>query len=151
MVLSIDQYKKIAGEAHPDRDENQQQAWAENKVKNYDKEKAEEAKKNQWVLWDLADWGHNAWTKIAWWFDDIISDEAADNSTLAKVWDRWLNVVGWVLWWAVESLAETPRFVKDVVAMPFSDNLNGDGVMLKIELMNCKINEWTEYDLGWLQ
>ena len=121
MVLSIDQYKKIAGEAHPDRDENQQQAWAENKVKNYDKEKAEEAKKNQWVLWDLADWGHNAWTKIAWWFDDIISDEAADNSTLAKVWDRWLNVVGWVLWWAVESLAETPRFVKDVVAMPFSD------------------------------
>jgi hypothetical protein len=47
MVLSIDQYKKIAGEAHPDRDENQQQAWAENKVKNYDKEKAEEAKKNQ--------------------------------------------------------------------------------------------------------
>ena len=121
MVLSIDQYKKIAGEAHPDRDENQQQAWAENKVKNYEADKAAEAKKNQWILWDLADRWHNAWTKIAWWFDDIISDETANNSTLAKVWDRWLNVIGWVLWWAVESVAETPRFVKDVFAMPFSD------------------------------
>ena len=120
MALSLDQYKKIAGEAHPDWDENQVQSWAENKVQNNEKEKAEE-KRSQWFMWGLVNWWYNAWQKIQWWFDNIISDEAAENSTLAKVWDRWLNVVGWVLWWAVESIAETPRFIWSVVSMPFTD------------------------------
>lgn len=147
MVLSIDQYKKIAGDTHPDRSEEQKQSWAESKVNS---SKTEEEKKSWWILNQLWDWWHKAWTSISWWFDDIISDETADNSWIAKVWDMALNVVWWVLWWAVESIAQTPRFLTDLVSMPFTEKSEWWWSDVKARANELQDDYWMNRVWSWL-
>lgn len=150
MALSLDDYKRIAADAHPDWDDAQKEQWAQSKVSWSQSDSNKEEEWRWGLLSWLADWWRKAWTSISWWFDDLISDETAQNSTIWKLWDMALNVVGWVLWWAVQSIAETPNFVWNLVSMPFTDKSEWWWSDVKDRARELQDEYWMNRAWAWL-
>lgn len=155
MALSLDDYKRIASETHPDWNDAQKEQWAQSKVgwSKSGSNSTQQDKEEEWrwgLLSWLADWWKKAWTSISWWFDDLISDETAQNSTIWKLWDMALNVVGWVLWWAVQSIAETPNFVWNLVSMPFTDKSEWWWSDVKNRAKELQDDYWMNRAWAWL-
>ncbi len=155
MALSLDDYKRIASETHPDWNDAQKEQWAQSKVggSQSSSNSTQQDKEEEWRWWLLswlADWWKKAWTSISWWFDDLISDETAENSTIWKLWDMALNVVGWVLWWAVQSIAETPNFVWNIVSMPFTDKSEWWWGDVKDRARELQDDYWMNRAWAWL-
>lgn len=150
MALSLDDYKRIASDAHPDWNDAQKEQWAQSKVSWSQSDSNKEEEWRWGLLSWLADWWRKAWTSISWWFDDLISDETAQNSTIWKLWDMALNVVGWVLWWAVQSIAETPNFVWNLVSMPFTDKSEWWWSDVKNRARELQDEYWMNRAWAWL-
>jgi len=150
MALSLDDYKRIAADAHPDWNDAQKEQWAQSKVSWSQSDSNKEEEWRWGLLSWLADWWRKAWTSISWWFDDLISDETAQNSTIWKLWDMALNVVGWVLWWAVQSIAETPNFVWNIVSMPFTDKSEWWWSDVKDRARELQDEYWMNRAWAWL-
>ena len=71
MALSLDDYKRIASDAHPDWNDAQKEQWAQSKVSwsQSGSGSNQQDKEEEWrwgLLSWLADWWRKAWTSISW-------------------------------------------------------------------------------------
>ena len=138
MTLSLDQFKRMASENHPDWSEETKQRWAESR---YNSQVANDRilTREQWLeQWTIDAKASDFWWWISWWVDalsynankwsndlmkaaeDVVSDEKANSWWWWKTLDQAVNIWADILWWAARALWSTPKFWKDLLSLPWS-------------------------------